>query len=186
MNAAYSAEKLAELVLYVARRSEGDTFFGATKLNKVLFFADFLHFRKTGRPITGAEYVKQEHGPVPSAINAIKQRLLQNGSAAEREEPTGIYTQRRLLALRDANLDLFAPEEIAFVDELLRQLDGVTASAVSDWSHQLAGWRLAKMYETIPYFTAFMIHGGNEESDDEVVHAREVARRFLEDTALAS
>jgi len=34
--------KFQELLLYVAARCEGAPTFGATKLNKILFFADFL------------------------------------------------------------------------------------------------------------------------------------------------
>lgn len=36
-----------------------------TKLFKLLFFADFLHFKETGKSITGLSYDAWKHGPVP-------------------------------------------------------------------------------------------------------------------------
>ena len=49
-------EKLAELVLYVAREIESDPTGGATKINKILYNAEFSHVRAYGVPITGAPY----------------------------------------------------------------------------------------------------------------------------------
>ena len=51
-------EKLQELILYVAKVSEGDPTFGLVKLNKILFFSDFRHFLDTGQSITGQEHQK--------------------------------------------------------------------------------------------------------------------------------
>ena len=52
MKTTYDERKFTELVVYVAARLQSDRSGGATKLNKVLFFADFAHVRRTGRPIT--------------------------------------------------------------------------------------------------------------------------------------
>ena len=46
--------KLRELILYVAERCENDPDFGALKLNKILFNADFIAYALTGKAITGA------------------------------------------------------------------------------------------------------------------------------------
>ncbi len=50
--------KLGELMLFISKRTAEDRRFGATKLNKVLFFSDFLAYRLLGDPITGAQYRK--------------------------------------------------------------------------------------------------------------------------------
>lgn len=49
-------DKLRELVLYVCTASEGDESFGSVKLNKLLFYSDFLSYLQHGIPITGQEY----------------------------------------------------------------------------------------------------------------------------------
>ena len=68
-------EKFKELVLYIARKSECDPRFGATKLNKLLFFSDFLAFKRLGSPITGQTYFKLDHGPAPRRMLPLKERM---------------------------------------------------------------------------------------------------------------
>ena len=44
--------RLLELILYVAEKCQDDPKFGATKLNKILWWADFLAYAQHGTPIT--------------------------------------------------------------------------------------------------------------------------------------
>ena len=70
-------KKLKELVLYIAQKSEDDPSFGATKLNKILFAADFYFFGQTGRSITGASYVHRGKGrAVVCKVNVEKAQSL--------------------------------------------------------------------------------------------------------------
>ena len=39
-----------------------------TKLFKLLFYTDFLHYENYGRAVTGLEYFAWEHGPVPKSF----------------------------------------------------------------------------------------------------------------------
>ncbi len=41
-------KKFAELILYVSQKSTFDSTFGSTKLNKILYFSDFLAYGKLG------------------------------------------------------------------------------------------------------------------------------------------
>jgi len=68
----YNEEKLAELILYVCHKSEADERFGATKLNKILFYSDFAAYRQLGQPITGADYQNLEEGPAPRKLPPIR------------------------------------------------------------------------------------------------------------------
>src|SRR3990172_10327861 len=58
-------EKLTELIVYFAEKGKDDNYLGATKLNKLLFLADFLAYGYLGVPITGATYIHQKLGPTP-------------------------------------------------------------------------------------------------------------------------
>ena len=156
MDSNYDERKLTELIVYVASRLQGDRSGGATKLNKVLFFADFAHVRRTGAPITGAEYQKLEHGPAPRRLRPVREALVEGGEAELREEDFLGYRQHRLVPLRDADLAVFSDDEIVTVDKVLADLDGLNAKQVSDLSHEEAGWRLTEIGETIPYAAALV------------------------------
>ena len=151
-----SKRKLRELVLYISRGSEGDVFFGAVKLNKLLFLADFFAYRTYGRSITGAEHEKLEHGPAPRKLKPLLQWMERRKLIAVRPIELGGYTQKRTLALREPDLSKFSAEEIALVDHLIRRFWDRSASEMSDISHRLRGWQLAKVGEIIPYSVALV------------------------------
>ena len=50
--------KFRELILWLCAVSETDPTFGATKLNKLLFFIDLESLRQFGQTITDQEYQK--------------------------------------------------------------------------------------------------------------------------------
>lgn len=161
---AYDEEKLTELVLYVAHRTQGDTNAGATKLNKYLYFADFAAVRRLGRPITGAEYQKLAHGPAPRRLPPIRARLIRSGDARleERADALG-YVHHDLVPQRAPRTSLFSAEELELVDEVIDTLRALNGAQVSDLSHREAGWQLVGDGETIPYELAFVLAPGEAE-----------------------
>ena len=78
MRTDFDAQKFRELVLYVANKSADDPYIGATKLNKLLFFSDFLAYAVLGRPISGAVYEKQNHWPEPRELVNARQQLIED------------------------------------------------------------------------------------------------------------
>ncbi len=156
MNIEYDERKFKELLLYVAHRLSGDRAGGSTKLNKVLFFADFTHVRRTGTAITGAEYQKLPQGPAPRRLLPVREQLLANSEARlVREEFLG-YEVHRLVPLRAADTSVFTASELETIDGVLADLAGLNARQVSDLSHDEAGWRLTDDGEVIPYESALV------------------------------
>lgn len=173
----YDRAKLRELMLYVTNRSLDDPNFGATKLNKILFFSDFLAYANLGRAITGAEYQKLRYGPAPRQLKPVQRELELEGAAALLPKPVSSFTQHRLGALREPRLELFSAEEIALVDEVMTVLRKETAVSVSDLSHRWCiGWAAAEEGETIPYGTVFWTRP--EPGDANMARAEEVARKL--------
>jgi uncharacterized phage-associated protein len=156
MKTTYDERKFTELIVYVAGRLQSDRSGGATKLNKVLFFADFAHVQRTGRPITGAVYQKLEHGPAARRLRPVRDDLIAKGDAELHEEEFLGYQQHRLVPLRPADLSVFSSDEIATIEKVLADLDGLNARQVRDVSRNEAGWRLVEFGDDIPYEAALV------------------------------
>src|SRR3990170_6654722 len=75
----FQRDKFKELVLYLSERSETDPNFGETKLNKLLYYIDFLAYRELGQPVTGARYQKLKWGPAATALLPIQQEMEAKG-----------------------------------------------------------------------------------------------------------
>lgn len=97
----YDEAKFTEMLLYVAGRLLDDRAGGATKLNKVLFFAEFTHFRRHGSPISGCEFLKLQQGPAPRRLLPVRERLVSQEAAEIRVEDFLGRTQHRLAPLRE-------------------------------------------------------------------------------------
>jgi len=137
---------------------EEDASFGATVLNKVLFFSDFLSYRFDGQPITGAIYQKLDHGPAPRRLLPEQARLVKEKRAVVQVRERGEYRQKRLIALDQPNLALFSGEEIATVNTIINGLRGHGALRLSDFSHVVSvGWQAAEYGEDIAYGTIFLL-----------------------------
>lgn len=178
---AYNEEKFAELVLYIAAKCERHERFGGTKLNKILFYADFWAYLARGKPITGAVYQKLQYGPAPKRLIPVQEGLVAAGAAAKKEEVRfgARYVEKRLVALRRPRLSLFEAEEIAIVDEVIDKLRRQSAAEVSDGSHELLGWQLAELNEEIPYFTAYLPRKQPALSAYDMEWARAISQPFM-------
>ena len=156
MKITYDERKFSEMLLYVAEQLRGDRTGGATKLNKVLFFADFAHVRRTGTAISGAEYQKLPHGPAPRRLKPVRDSLVARGDAqVVREEFLG-YEVHRLVPQRPADVSVFSAAERETIERVLADLEGLNARQVSELSHEEAGWRLVGEGEIIPYEAALV------------------------------
>lgn len=136
----FNEQKLKELILYIATQCKDDVFFGATKVNKLLFFADFLAYERLGRPITGAEYMAIEHGPAPRRLMPLREEMLEDGEIVIEQRPY----QMRIVAAREPDLGHFSREELTIVNYVIRVLRDIDADEVSDLTHQLPAWREAR------------------------------------------
>jgi len=172
----YKEDKFKELVLYVAEKCADDPTFGATKLNKILYFSDFYAYAEFGSPITGATYQKVPHGPAPRQLISAREELGNTGDICERKATYHGYPQERIIPTRGVNLDLFTAKEIALVDDVIQKLWEINAANISDYTHRLAGWRIAEDGEDIPYESVFLSDEGLTE--DDINRAKELINRF--------
>jgi len=145
------------MILLIARRSDSDASYGATKLNKLLFFADFSAYRRFGRSISGARYQKLEHGPAPRELLPVRARMIADGQAVELTRDYFGNVQRRLTPLVEPAIKSLSGEEVALLDEVVQAYQGANASDTSEISHQFAGWKYALAGEDIPYETALLV-----------------------------
>jgi hypothetical protein len=157
----FDKEKLAELIVFFASESENDRLFGSTKLNKLLFLADFLAFGYLGQPITGARYVHQKRGPTPSPDEflPIRERLIDTGRLEIVEKETFYGIKKRPVAKSKPDLEKFSKKEIEIAFEALETLKHMGNVDSENWSHKFVGWLSTIEGETIPYSTAYLWQG---------------------------
>lgn len=168
--------KFREMILLIARRSDSDPSYGATKLNKLLFFADFSAYRRFGHSISGARYQKLEHGPAPRELLPVRERMIEDGRAIELTRDYFGNVQRRLTSIDEPTITALSGREVALIDEIIQAYRGANATDTSDISHQFTGWKHAVFGEDIPYETALLIERSSTPAD--VSEGERLNRRY--------
>lgn len=131
-------EKVAHFVLFFAQKAKPRK----TRLNKLLFYADFLHFKQTGFAISGCNYRAIPFGPVPSHFHElfgiletqdfieIEQEFLDHGGVGE-----------RFKANKEFDESLFSESELESMQEVLDALDKMKTKDIVELSHAESGWK---------------------------------------------
>jgi hypothetical protein len=149
-------EKLRELILYVATLSQQDPNFGATKLNKLLFYTDFLAYQRFGSAVTGQEYQALPQGPAPKHLKPVIERMKRRGDLKEETRQSGRFRQIRPVPIRTADLSKFSGREVDLVRDVVERFWNLNATQISNESHLFLGWQLGIQGETIPYSTVLI------------------------------
>lgn len=148
-------KRLAEAILYVCGACETDEAFGLTRLNKILFEADFLSFEVRGVPITGARYQRLRNGPAPKSMLPRLNELVERQDIAIRNVDFLGRPQKRPIALRNADLSVFGAVDIAMLAKVIRDSWGKSATAVSSDSHRME-WMTRADGDDIPYEASWL------------------------------
>lgn len=152
----FNEKKFKELVLYLAETSKDDKFFGAVKLNKLLFFSDFLAFGYLGASITGARYIHLPKGPAPREMMRVRTEMEKAGVLLVEDRRAGVFTQHRPVAKSLPDMSVFSAPEREIIDSVIEMLGHQNAVQVSDQSHDWIGWLYTDDKEEIPYHTVFV------------------------------
>lgn len=152
-----NTNRFKELVLYISQKCAIDPRFGATKLNKILFYSDFLAYANLGEPITGFEYQKLKNGPAPRRLLPVRTEMLRRQELGLQEiRLKNGRLMHRIVNLRPPDLSVFTAAQISLVDSVIEDLGPVDADTVSELSHRTMGWKVARFGDVIPYETVFL------------------------------
>lgn len=146
-----ASEKFKALVHYVVASADDPHRLGATRLNKICWYADTLAYRYGGKTITGETYIKRTHGPVPKSILATIRELEAEQKIHVRDHQLFQSRKMRLFqAMEDADASVFDEDERGIIDFVVaRVCHDHTAASISELTHD-AVWEAANDGEEIP------------------------------------
>lgn len=144
----FAPEKCFAAVLYFCR---GDGI-PRTKLNKLLWYADFLHFKRHAVSITGAHYAHCPHGPTLDKFDVLF-AYMKDGARELRAEDrfSGDLTWEVLRAVHEPNLTLFSDTELHTLSEVKTKFDGYSSNRLSELSHAEKGYKETNDGDLISY-----------------------------------
>lgn len=134
--------KFANTVLFVLRWCSQRTP-GVTALMKLLFLADYEHYRRHLRQITQEKYVALTNGPVPNNYRERLELLVANDYVRPsqthvlgHDEPKQEYVPKV-----DPDESVFTETELDVLRDTIRQHGWKTAKELIDLTHNVGPWQ---------------------------------------------
>ena len=147
-----STVRLKNLLLYIIEQM-GDVF--QTKMNKVLFYIDFLSFRERGMAISGLAYNAIEFGPVPQRWDRVYSAF---DEIVPKPKLVRDHESTALTASVEADMTCFTEQERVIIDTVCSKMKGLSAHDISQLSHNELAWqRYLQKEGTIPFEEAFSL-----------------------------
>ena len=129
-----STDKVANVVRQIIS-TIGSTF--VTKMNKLLFYADFIHYKKHGYGITGITYRALPFGPVPEHWGTLYSSL----PGIDMEEfvyPSGQSGIK--LEATEITDNILNESELRTIEQVCSLFSNMSAGEISQTSHLEKGW----------------------------------------------
>jgi putative zinc finger/helix-turn-helix YgiT family protein len=129
-----------------------------TKLMKLLFYADFGHFKKYAVSITGARYAHLPYGPVPDQFERWLVSLILDDEGVQKEEDWNLdYPGEVYISNTSLDPSIFLPSELRILASVKEVFKDYSAKKISDISHKEKGYQETENSQLIPYSYAAQI-----------------------------
>jgi len=159
---------------------------GITKLNKLLYFSDFEHYRLYGRPILGDYYTRMKRGPVPSKSYSIFNANFRDKTDDSLKESIDVRIEislfnilfKKIIAKKELDKSVFSKSEIEVMEKVAKEYPNSSANELSYKSHKEKPWLETPSLGIIDYKLALE---QSESIPQEYAIYRETEDRLLED-----
>ncbi len=132
--------KLAEMVVFFAQKVPCYK----TKMNKLLFYADFLMFKLFGQSISGTRYRAIPYGPVPHSFESVFESLASDAVIDITYEELKEGGQKQFLTSikeRRFNEALFTTSELSILNKVQERFANIRPYEIVEISHEEEGWQ---------------------------------------------
>ncbi len=133
-------EKFTEMVVFFSEKMEPFK----TKMNKLLFYSDFLMFKKSCFSISGMRYKAIDMGPVPNNFQSIFEYLtnINEINIATTEFSNG-YTGEKFTARENRHFkaDLFSANELETLERVANVFKSTSTHDIIELSHLEEAWK---------------------------------------------
>lgn len=132
-----SFEKFGNVVLFFLELNKN---IFKVKMNKLLYYSDFLHFKRFGQSITGYKYQAIQMGPVPYRYDAIYDLLTHENIIDFVLEEIKNATVDRPVAIKSFDKKIFNESELKVLNEVYERFKNMSTEDLVELSHKEKGW----------------------------------------------
>lgn len=145
----FHRDKFFNAILYFCMSGELKT-----KLNKLLFYSDFRHFKEYTLSITGSRYAHIPFGPAPDEYRLYYPVLERQGIIRIEEIEYTDFTGDKIISQIKPDLNIFSESELRILASVKEFFKNYNVRMISDYSHQEKGYMDTSTGDIISYLYA--------------------------------
>ena len=147
-----SLPKLKAIMLMVLQEC-GEVF--CTKMNKLLFYIDFLSYRQRGYAMSGLSYRAIDFGPVPDRWDRVYSEF---DEIHQEPRPIGEYEGNVLVANAVVKDSVLSDEDKSIIHIVCERFKNCSSREISAISHEEPSWQKYHVsHSRIPFVEAFTL-----------------------------
>lgn len=132
-------EKLINAIIFFVKNTKNCR---KMKLFKLLYFLDFIHFKKYGTTVTGLEYYAWKRGPVPKKLYIDLSEESQNNTIwesinviKEKDDDDPTKYEFKFAPKKPLDMDVFSSNEKKIMEDVAFMFKEATAGEMSEITH---------------------------------------------------
>jgi uncharacterized phage-associated protein len=145
-----NAAKYNNAILYLLKYCN-NRYLGATKLNKLLYYLDFISYRDRKKSVTGDWYIHKDYGPVPDAIDDVLANLKLSEKITVTQIPYKDGEKFEYKPLVEPDLRVFDDTEKALLENICKEFHMWSTDQIVNQTHLEAPWFYSKPYDRVDY-----------------------------------
>ncbi len=147
-----SLNKIKNILLYILNEC-GETF--QTKMNKILFYTDFLSYRQYGISISGLSYKALDYGPVPEHWDRIYSQF---DEISQEQKTIGEKEGIILKTTKQPDITTLTDTEQQILNTICNKFKNTSSTEISRISHNEPAWiECVNAHSKIPFNYAFTL-----------------------------
>lgn len=143
------AKKFHNSILFFVKFCN-NSFLGKTKLNKLLYYLDFVSFRDRQTSVTGDVYISKTYGPVPEKIDEMLAEL-KKSEDIQIEPPSDDKKGFSFRLRTDPDLTVFDEYELSLLKKICDEFENWKTEKIVNQTHLEAPWFYSEPYDTVDY-----------------------------------
>lgn len=136
--------QFAKFILYFANDTTIKLY--KTKINKLLFYTQFLYFKNYDEDILGAEFICDYYGPAIENIDSLLSEVERTGLITIKSTCYGNYVSPNYTLSND----LYTDKELFILNKVSSKFKNYSSSAISEYSHKEPLWIDTEIKSIIP------------------------------------
>jgi len=131
-------DKIANMILFFLSINERTY---KTRLNKYLFYSDFLCYKYTGTAMSGFNYVAIDKGPVPDSYEMLYDVLEKESYIRSEEIEYDGKEFSKLIPVKSLDTSHFEEEELEILNSVIDKLQYKKTEDIIKDSHNIKAWK---------------------------------------------